>query len=84
MLLIALKITVVLSGVILIVGLIRPKWILFWMKRPDRLTVTALAMLLFMASWTAIAKLTLKPKEVEPVESRRSVDELNQLPLDNR
>jgi uncharacterized membrane protein YqjE len=82
--LIALKIMVLLSGLILIVGLIKPKWIVFWMKQPDRLSVTALAILLFMASWTGIAKLTLKPKEQKPVESQRSLDDRNTLQLDNR
>jgi len=82
--LIALKGLVVLSFLILVVGLIKPKWVLFWMKQPDRLTVTTLAMLLFMASWTGIAKLTLKPKEKSPVHQQRSLDEQNELQLDRQ
>lgn len=78
-----LKILAVFSVLILIIGLIKPKWILFWMKQPDRLTVTALCMGLFMASWTGIAKLTLKPKEVGATQER-SLDEQNELPLTNR
>ena len=81
--LISLKILAVSSVIILIVGLIKPKWILFWMKQPDRLTVTMLSMLLFMVSWTFIAKLTLKPKEVGATQER-PVDEQNELPLSNR
>lgn len=81
--LITLKIVALLSVLILVVGLIKPKWILFWMKQPDRLTVTALSMLLFMASWTAIAKLTLKPREPGATQER-SLDEQNELPLSNR
>ncbi len=80
---IALKILALLSCLIFIVGLIKPKWVLFWMKQPDRLTVTTVALLLFMASWTAIAKLTLKPKELGATQER-SVDEQNELPLSNR
>jgi hypothetical protein len=78
--LIFLKCLVALSILILIIGLIKPKWILFWMKQPDRLTASSLGLLLFMASWTGIAKLTLKPKP--PVESHRSAEEQNELNLD--
>lgn len=79
----ALKIMVGLSALYLIVGLIQPKWVLFWMKRPDRLTVSAIALLLFMGSWTGLAKLTLKPKEPQQryEEQRKSRDEQNILNL---
>lgn len=80
---IALKILALISVIILIIGLIKPKWILFWMKQPDRLTITALSMAIFMASWTGIAKLTLKPKEIGATQER-SLDEQNELPLTNR
>lgn len=85
MLLIALKIVVLLAGLIFIIGMIKPKWIVFWMKRPDRLSVTVIAMVLFMGAWTGIAKLTMKPKEHKPAEeSHRSVEDRNELQLDNR
>jgi hypothetical protein len=80
--LIFLKSLVGLSIVIFIVGLIKPKWILFWMKEPDRLMATSLGLLLFMVSWTSIAKLTLKPKAPEAVQrSERSIDKQNTLQL---
>lgn len=80
--LIFFKSLVALSILIFIVGLIKPKWILFWMKQPDRLIATSLGLLLFMASWTGIAKLTLKPKAPQAVQhSERSVDEQNTLQL---
>ncbi|BBA36670.1 uncharacterized protein sS8_4746 [Methylocaldum marinum] len=83
--LIFLKCLVAVSILIFIVGLIKPKWILFWMKQPDRLTATSLGLLLFMASWTGIAKLTLKPKPPEHARpSERSVDDQNTLQLDRR
>lgn len=83
--LIFLKSLVVVSILIFIVGLIKPKWILFWMKQPDRLTVTSLGLLLFMAAWTGIAKLTLKPKSPQHAQhSERSVDDQNTLQLDRR
>lgn len=78
--LIFLKVLVAVSALILIIGLIKPKWVLFWMKEPDRLTITALAMLLFMASWTGIAKLTMKPKERGAMN--RSAEESNELQLE--
>ena len=78
--LLALKILVAVSVLVLIVGLIKPKWVLFFMKQPDRLTVIMLAMILFMAAWTGIAKLTLKPRE-RMVEEPTTEDS-NRLNLD--
>ncbi|QXP84876.1 hypothetical protein ABZN20_10885 [Methylococcus sp. ANG] len=71
----------------IIISLIKPKWVLFWAKSPDRLmaavTVSTIAMLMFMASWTGIAKLTLKPKEPQQrhEEQRGSRDDQNMLQL---
>ena len=78
--LLALKTLVAVSVLVLIVGLIKPKWVLFFMKQPDRLTVTALAMVMFMAAWTGIAKLTLKPRS--QMEEKPAVEDTNQLKLD--
>lgn len=78
-----MKSLVALSAIILVIGLIKPKWICFWMKEPSRVVVSAIAMFLFMGAWTGIAKLTLKPKEPSKVE-HRSLDERNELELDNR
>jgi len=77
-----LKILVGISMLIFLIGLIKPKWILFWMKQPDRLTVTTLALLLFMGAWTGIAKLTLKPKAPTDAPQHRSVEDQNTLELD--
>lgn len=84
-----LKATAALALLIFVIGLIKPKWILFWMKEPDRLTATTIALLLFMASMTGLAKLTLKPKptqthEQEEPKKHRSVDDQNELQLDRR
>ncbi|MFO1418513.1 MAG: hypothetical protein U1E83_07555 [Methylotetracoccus sp.] len=75
----SLKILVALSVLVLIIGMIRPKWVLFFLKNPDRLSVTAVAMAMFMIGMTGIAKLTLKPRSPTPVE--RSADDANQLQL---
>ncbi len=39
---------VLLAFVIFVIGMFKPKWILFWMDNPNRLIVTAVAMALFM------------------------------------
>ena len=79
---------VVVSVLIFTIGMIKPKWVVFWLKQPDRLSVTAIAMLLFMGAWTGIAKLTLKPKpqieqhqERESEHDTRDRDEANQINL---
>ena len=68
-----------LSFVFLIFGLIKPKWVLFWMKAPNRILVTCIAMLLFMGSWTGHTVLMVKPKQ--KTERERTQDELNNLNL---
>jgi hypothetical protein len=75
--LIFLKVLVLLSLLMLVVGLIKPKWVLFWMRNPDRLLVSIIALLLFMASWTGIASLTLTPKAKDATESTRDRNELD-------
>lgn len=77
--LIFLKVLVGLAILIFLIGLIKPKWILFWMKKPDRITATTIALLLFMAAWTGIAKMTLKPKAQSDAPQHRTVDDQNNL-----
>jgi hypothetical protein len=40
----------VLSVGILIVGLIKPKWLLFWMDQPNRFIIVGVSVILFMAA----------------------------------
>ncbi len=75
-----LKALVVLSLLILLIGLIKPKWVLFWMKEPNRLLVSCLALILFMISATAFTQLTVKPKPKS--ERERTNDEINNLNLE--
>lgn len=82
-----LKVLAGLAVLFFIIGMIKPKWVLFWMKEPDRLTASSIALIVFMASWTGIAKLTLKPRpqhETHQAEQQRSPDRQNELQLDNR
>ena len=74
-----LKALVVLSILILIVGLIKPKWILFWMKEPNRIMVSGIALILFMGSMTGYTQLTVQPKQ--KTERQRIQDETNNLNL---
>lgn len=53
---------VVVAPLIFIVGLIKPKWVLFWMKEPDRLWATTIALLLFMGSFTAWSEIRMPRK----------------------
>lgn len=39
---------VLLAVIILVVGLIKPKWILFWMDHPTRLMIGGICMVIFM------------------------------------
>ncbi len=73
-----LKSLVVFAFFILVIGMIKPKWVLFWMKQPDRLSVTFLFMLIFMVTVTALAKMTLKPKPKEGM----SREQANEIQLD--
>jgi len=74
-----LKVLVGLSALIFLIGLFKPKWVLFWMKQPDRLTATTIALVLFMGAWTGIAKMTLKPKAPSDAPQHRSLDDQNNL-----
>ncbi len=74
-----LKALVVLSILILIIGLIKPKWILFWMKEPNRIMISGIALLLFMGSMTGYTQLTVQPKQ--KTERQRTQDEINNLNL---
>ncbi|ANE53990.1 MULTISPECIES: hypothetical protein [Methylomonas] len=40
----------ILAVVILIVGMVKPKWILLWMDKPGRLPIVAIAGAIFMAA----------------------------------
>ncbi|GFO71455.1 hypothetical protein BJAS_P0966 [Bathymodiolus japonicus methanotrophic gill symbiont] len=35
---------------ILVVGLIKPKWLLFWMEQPNRYIIVGVSLVLFMAA----------------------------------
>jgi hypothetical protein len=77
----ALKAMIVLSVLVLIIGLIKPKWILFWMKEPNRILVSCIALLMFMGSMTAWSQFTVTQKPKAKTERERTRDEMNDLNL---
>ena len=76
---------VALSPVVFLIGLVKPGWILFWMKEPDRLWASTVGILMFMAAWTAYSELHFKHKpagqEGAP-QKQRPVESQNELQLD--
>lgn len=77
----ALKALVVFSILILIIGLIKPKWVLFWMKEPSRIVVSCIALVIFMAAMTGWSQFTVHPKPKS--ERDRTQDEMNELNFGN-
>ncbi len=89
---------VVVSPLILIIGLIKPNWVVFWMKEPDRLWSTSLALFVFMGSFTAWSEIRMphksagqmeremdhqtELKEQQKQQQRRAPDQQNELKLD--
>ena len=73
------KALVVFSVLVLILGLIKPKWVLFWMKEPNRVMASGVALFLFMASWTGLTEMTVQPKQ--KTEQQRTQEETNSLNL---
>jgi hypothetical protein len=78
-----LKALVVLSIIILIIGLIKPKWVLFWMKEPSRILVSCIALVMFMAAMTGYSQFTVVPKTKVKTERERTRDEINELNFGN-
>lgn len=75
-----------LSAVVFLIGLVKPKWILFWMKEPDRLWASSVGLLLFMAAVTGFSEMKMKQRVSGPTEHRQgeSSDDRNRLQLNGR
>jgi len=75
---------VALSPVVFLIGLVKPKWILFWMKEPDRLWASSVGILMFMATFTAYSEMRLKHKASQEGAPQRQVspEKQNELQLD--
>lgn len=64
------QILILVSVFILVVGLIKPKWILFRSKNPDRFWIMVIALLWFMASFTGYGELLRREKEPEEIADK--------------
>ena len=73
------KALVVLSILILIIGMIKPKWVFFWMKEPNRILVSGIALIMFMVGATGYSQFTVNPKHKSERESTQ--DETNAINL---
>jgi hypothetical protein len=75
---------VALSPVVFLIGLVKPKWILFWMKEPDRLWASSVGILMFMATFTAYSEIRLRHKSPQERAPQRqgSPERQNELQLD--
>lgn len=56
---------IILTALFLIFGLIKPKWVLFWMKKPDRIWVLVITLILFMASMTLYGEANRRIREAQ-------------------
>lgn len=78
---------VALSPVVFLIGLVRPKWILFWMKEPDRLIASSVGLLMFMGTFTYYSELRVQHKAEQEVaqgaSKERSPEQSNDLHLNN-
>ncbi|MEN8259603.1 MAG: hypothetical protein ABFS02_03280 [Pseudomonadota bacterium] len=66
------QILILLSFLILLIGLIKPKWIMFWSDNPDRVMIMVIAAFMFMGSFTGYGEFLRREKEAEstPVFAR--------------
>ena len=75
---------VALSPVVFLIGLVKPRWILFWMKEPDRLYASCVGLVMFMATFTAYSELRVRHRtdtgEVV-TKPRGSADQQNEMDL---
>lgn len=75
---------VALSPVVFLIGLVKPRWILFWMKEPDRLWASSVGLIMFMATFTAYSELRVRHRtNVDGVitKERGSADQQNEMDL---
>ena len=78
---------VALSPVVFLIGMVKPKWILFWMKEPDRLIASSVGLLMFMGTFTYYSELRVQHKAKQELaqgaSKDRSPENSNDLHLNN-
>ena len=58
---------IVLSVALLVIGVVKPKWIHFWQKRPGRLTIIAIAFTLLVVGLSEAGE--MRPAGMNDVEA---------------
>ncbi|WP_347988061.1 hypothetical protein [Methylomonas sp. AM2-LC] len=72
----------ILSGLVLIVGLIKPNWIFLWMDKPGRMPVIWLATALFMIGMVLNGEGRKKLKlETPPAVQSEQVKPISEIPV---
>lgn len=61
----------VLTVIVLIVGMIKPKWILLWMDKPGRMPVIIIASVLFMAAAVMFGEGNKKLKQEQAQQAQQ-------------
>lgn len=59
------------SFLVLLVGLIKPNWVLFWMKEPSRLVASSVALVMFMVFFTWHTSLVMPAKNASGVSQTK-------------
>ena len=67
------QILIGLSILILLIGLIKPNWIMFWSDSPDRFMIMVFTLIMFMGSFTGYGEFLQREREAEttPVFARK-------------
>ena len=70
---------IILSIVLFIVGMINPRWLLFWMEKPGRLPIILLTSALFMGAGVMFGEASKEKQQgaqVLNVEDNKGVDDV--------
>lgn len=80
-----LLVLVALSPVVFLIGLLKPGWLLFWAKEPDRLWASSIGLIMFMATFTAYSEMRVRHKtEMDKANPQHNIspERQNELQLD--
>jgi hypothetical protein len=71
----------ILSVGLLIVGLIKPGWILFWMEKPGRMPIIILSSVLFMVGVVMFTEANLENENAKKAPPATQVKEVSERPV---
>ncbi len=70
----------ILSLIVLIVGMIKPKWILLWMDKPGRMPIIIIASVIFMVSAVMFGEGNKQLKQAETIAQQPPASVSSSLP----